>query len=112
MTRHLAAALLCWTVTATPIRAIDGDTIVVSAEIWPKVYVQETVRLARINAPELSSSEGKVARDFASRGLMQGRVSITACRREKYGRLLGEVYRGTENLSDVLAEGGMAVKQP
>jgi hypothetical protein len=44
MKGHLAAIVLCWIVSASSVRTIDGDTFVASIDIWPGLTATGHVR--------------------------------------------------------------------
>lgn len=108
----LVALLLCWSVTAVPVRTIDGDTFVASLAIWPGLTAKETVRVLGVDTPELKGATkeaGQRARAFTAQWLMQGDVRVYACQRDAFGRILATVTRGTDNLTVLLLDGGYAV---
>jgi len=71
----------------------DGDTPVVHRGSKPgEVIHGEHVRVEGINAPELSQPGGKEARDYATSICPPGTlVTLTASRKDKYGRFLARV---------------------
>lgn len=96
----------------------DGDTCTVDIDLGMTIWKRaETVRLARINAPELSGASarrGAASRDHLKE-LIEGKDIILATirdKREKYGRYLGEIWlkrgRGLVNVNDVMVEAGHA----
>lgn len=110
--RWLPVAVLCWSVTATPVRTIDGDTFVATMEVWPGITAKETIRVLGVNAPEMRGVTREAAvksRSFVARWLDQGDVRVYVCQRDAFGRLLGTVTRGLENLTTLLLDGGYAV---
>lgn len=85
------------TVPLTPITNHDGDTFKGTVELRPGLREDVTVRLDCYSAPELRADGGgvaetKVLRDFLSADA--GYTLRTEWKHEKYGRLLGEPYRG------------------
>lgn len=83
----------------------DGDTITVDIDLGLKVWVHgEKLRLHGINAPELRGDTydlGLCARDYL-RTLVLGQVITIVTKkdtREKYGRYLGDVFVGSDNLN-------------
>lgn len=96
----------------------DGDTCTVDIDLGMTLWKRsETVRLARINAPELSGAsakKGALSRDHL-KSLIEGKDVILATirdKREKYGRYLGEIWlkRGRKqvNVNDAMVEAGHA----
>src|SRR5436189_1486728 len=107
----------------------DGDTFTGRLEIFPLLYHEGRVRLARVNAPELSATGGKEAAAFSA-GWLGGApwpintalryqlasasiypLIVVALGLDNYGRLLAEVYRTMDgrNLSSDLLSSGNAV---
>lgn len=85
--------------TTTPVNGIvDGDTLHVVWDLGRDVYVNETIRLYGIDAPELPTEAGKAARAYVTEWFEThctdyGFVLRTIKdKREKYGRYLGIVY--------------------
>lgn len=96
----------------------DGDTCTVDIDLGMTIWKRgEVVRLARINAPELSGEDAKrgaKSRDHLA-SLILGKEIILATvrdKREKYGRYLGEVWlrrgRRTININDAMVDAGHA----
>ena len=85
--------------SASVISVYDGDTITVSVDMGFHITQTMSVRLARINSPEVrgdSSTEGLEARDYL-RSILLGKKVILVThkdRKEKYGRYLADVYLG------------------
>lgn len=82
----------------------DGDTItVLDAD-----NVQHKIRLAGIDAPELKQAFGSKAKQGLS-GMVAGRdVRIAWRSRDRYGRILGEVYAGGRWVNREMVEAGLA----
>ncbi len=76
----------------------DGDTLVVEIN-----GQKENIRLLDIDAPELDTSEGKVAKAYVS-GLVEDKVLSVQHNniRDKYGRLLATLYVDGKNLKERL----------
>ncbi len=101
-------------VPAQLIRVIDGDSIVVDAQIWPRQRIRTTVRLAGIDAPELNSrcaAERERARQAATRLAAffgESRLYLHDIRLGKYaGRVVAHVLREDQAnpAADLLAAG-------
>ncbi|HEY8378751.1 MAG TPA: thermonuclease family protein, partial [Nannocystis sp.] len=99
----------------------DGDTCTVDIDLGLSLWKRgETVRLARINAPELTGSsakKGAKSRDHL-KSLIENQDVILATirdKREKYGRYLGEIWLVREgrfiNISDAMVAAGHAKYQ-
>lgn len=96
----------------------DGDTITVDIDLGLATWIRgEKIRLARINAPEVSGTErpqGLLARDFL-RNQINGKdivIQTFKDKKGKYGRYIGDIWlqEGEEwiNVCDLLVEKGFA----
>jgi endonuclease YncB( thermonuclease family) len=99
----------------------DGDTVYVKLDVGFDLTVYARCRIAGINAPELSTAEGKIAREFASKALPVGtEVMVTSQGWDKYGGRIDAVltlvhpmvYMGLTytNFGLLMLEAGQAVK--
>jgi len=72
------------------IRVVDGDTVNVEIDLGFNINFTQPLRLHGINAPELSTDEGKVIRDILKQKIEGKIVTIQTIkdRKEKYGRYL------------------------
>jgi len=110
----LPMIILCWSVTVHPadiIRSLDGDTFEARIPIWLGLVAVERVRLLGVDTPELkgtTKAAGLAAKQFTSDWLARGPVEIEACRRDAFGRVLGKVNRGGDDLGDALLATGHA----
>ena len=103
-------------VEAQVIRVVDGDTLVVKAQIWLGQTVEVEVRLAGVDAPELKGKcreerEGAIrARDYLARLSASGHVRLTDIKRDKYGgRVIANVSTDdTPDFSAALRAHGLA----
>lgn len=96
---------------ATILRTIDGDTYECDVDLGFHIHVQEKFRLARINAPELSTTDGKNVKAYVMDLLTQhgSTVTLKVSHQDKYGRWLAElILRDGTNLNDYLLEHNMA----
>ena len=101
------------------VKVYDGDTITVVARpqgsAMGSAPREFSVRLSRIDAPELRSADSsekvaaRLARDFLARHVLDRCVTLSCCRKEKYGRVLAEVVCRGVNMSDALVAAGHAV---
>lgn len=105
-----------WTVPATVVRVIDGDTVVVDLDLGWRVYRNsEHIRVAGINAPELSTEAGKDARSVAMSLLRPGdRVTVTSQAKPSFERTVGSITIhadvGDHDFGDAMVEAGQAVR--
>jgi micrococcal nuclease len=98
----------------------DGDTCTVDIDLGLHSWIKgESLRLLRINAPEVKGNEreeGLKSRDFLREQILGKEVIIETFKdeREKYGRYLAEIWLQKEsgdyiNINDLLVEKGFAV---
>lgn len=78
-------------------RVVDGDTLIVDIDLGFHVRIEETVRLARINTPDVVGFNSKGIDDPAAKYIFShcppGSIVILGITRaEKYGRWLAEVW--------------------
>ena len=102
--------LLCLTMSLLPghvKRVIDGDTFILFHVGTPN---EERVRLLGVNSPEKFQPHFFEAMAFTETWLNQGPSILTACKRDSFGRLLGTVARGPEDLGHQLVSAGLAVE--
>lgn len=96
----------------------DGDTITVDIDLGLGTWIHgEKIRLARINAPEVSGEErpqGLESRDFL-RSKIDGKSIIVQTMKDKkgkYGRYIGDIWfqEGEQwlNACDLLVQNGFA----
>ena len=103
-------------------RVIDGDTIVCDIDMGFYTQLNEqTIRVARINTPELPTAEGYRAK-ARLQNLIEGKEIVIKTEKsnhktngfnifsgkDKYGRWLGEIFYNSENISDLLAKENLA----
>lgn len=113
MRQHLLISLLlCWTVSGTLVRAIDGDTFEARLSVWHGIEVIERIRILGVNTPEKrlkTMKEWVGAYAFTDTWLKRGPFMVESCERDSLRRALGKVYRGKEVLSDELIKSGHGV---
>jgi endonuclease YncB( thermonuclease family) len=96
-------------------RVIDGDTIVVQVDLGFKVWAEKTLRLARINSPELSTPAGVISREYLNKYLLvdnKAAINFLSKKLDVYGRSIAEVQVSNSSegfLSDLLVVSGNAV---
>jgi endonuclease YncB( thermonuclease family) len=89
-----------WTVPATVLRVVDADTLACQLDLGWHVSYEAKVRLAGLNAPEMSTEAGGVARSWVVARLMirvgddygTRPIIVTSHSLDKYGRVLGTVF--------------------
>jgi len=95
----------------------DGDTIHCGIDLGMDIAVHDTIRFYGLNAPELATPEGKVAKAFVEQWFASNTVNgqfiiqTVKDRREKYGRVLGTILSmdRAHNLNADLIAAGQAV---
>jgi endonuclease YncB( thermonuclease family) len=84
-----------WTVPATVVHVVDGDTVKLRLDLGWNIYLETNCRIDGIDTPELNTAAGKKARDWA-RGQLPPGAAVTYVSRQldKYGRPLGQLLYG------------------
>jgi len=95
---------------AALVRVIDGDTVRLTLDLgFGLERVDQSYRVARINAPEMSTPEGPPAK-VALEGYLAGKSLVAnTSKPDKYGRSLVELYADNVNVNDWLTANGWAV---
>lgn len=95
----------------------DGDTVKVNIHSWPAVIGQEiSIRIRGIDTPEIRGEECQEEEDlgYKARDLVAAlasdaqRVEIRQLGRDKYFRLLGELWIDNQSVGALLIEQGLA----
>lgn len=101
-----------WFIPAMVVRLIDGDTVVVHMEIMPGFVLHEAhVRVQGINAPEMNTTAGKIAKMAAEVFLPINSVILLAMEdTDKYGRMLAKITMSDgKSFGDLMVSTGNAV---
>lgn len=87
----------------------DGDTVECRIDLGLGIFKAETIRLNGIDAPEMSTAEGKAAKKELEQLLQDKQVIISTAndKREKFGRLLGVVVLNGINVNQLLIKKGL-----
>lgn len=100
-----------YTYKAAVIDVIDGDTIIADFDLGFGIWLRnQSIRLAKINAPEMKGETLKAAtesKDFLKKLVLNKWVTIRTekDRKEKYGRWLGTVIvEEDKNLIEINTE--------
>lgn len=94
----------------------DGDTFKVTINEWPAIIGENIgIRIAGIDAPEMSDNRPKIqklaiqAKEFVALKLNEaGKIELFNLRRDKYFRIIADVYVDGEYLNDLLIEKNLA----
>lgn len=108
---------LYWYKIKNIVKVYDGDTITVDIDLGMGITRREVIRFYGINTPEIrgeSREQGLISRDWLSEKLLnasQVYVKTYLDKSGKYGRLLGELYINSEevSLNEQLVQEGLAV---
>lgn len=101
-----------WIIPAMVVRVVDGDTVVVHMEIMPGFVLHEAhVRVQGINAPEINTPAGKVAKTAAEALLpVNAVITLTMEATDKYGRMLAKItMTDGRSFGDAMVASGNAV---
>jgi len=81
-----------YTFLAKLVRIIDGDTLLLNADLGFYIKAQVRVRLAGVNVPPANKAKGKKAIVFLNERLTRNNLVVESRSKEKYGRYLGYIY--------------------
>ncbi len=100
---------------ATAIKNHDGDTITVSIPDWPSVIGDKIeVRVLGVDTPEILGKcadeklKAGIAKEFTANFIKDKQVLLKNIQRDKYFRILADVYVGENSLSSELLKQGLA----
>ena len=85
------------------IRVVDGDTI--RAEIKGK---EIKIRLVEIDAPEMNQPFGAQSKNFLNRLLYEKDVTLISQGKDRYGRVLGNLFSNELNVNMLMVKFGFA----
>jgi micrococcal nuclease len=80
--------------TATVLKVIDGDTVDVEVDLGMHTFTKTRLRVLGINAPEVSTESGRLARLWGRMVLPMGAfvtIKTQKDKTEKYGRWLASI---------------------
>ncbi len=97
-------ALNAQTIQGKVVRVSDGDTITILDE----GKVENKVRLNRIDAPEKKQAFGEVSRKYLATMVAGKFVKVEWAKKDKYGRILGDVIVGEVNVNLRMVQAGLA----
>ncbi len=94
-----------------PVRYLDGDTVELDVDLGMRIWIRLICRLYGINAPEMDTPAGPMVLERLTT------FHISQCRtyrdrRDKYGRMLVELFDGGRNINRVLFDEGLVAKYP
>ena len=110
--RALGKGVIPGPVPARVLRVIDGDTVVVRAAIWPGQYIDVSVRLANVDAPELRSHCKQVRdRAWRARNVLHSMIAGTTINLHdiRHGKYAGRVVARARTIDgEAISEGLIA----
>jgi endonuclease YncB( thermonuclease family) len=105
---------------ATVERVVDGDTLVVNIDLGFNVTLTNVhLRIYGIDCPEKATEEGKDAMRYVKEWIAlddmynvikpkQYKITVRNHKKDKYGRILGELFYINESLGELLVKAGHA----
>jgi micrococcal nuclease len=97
------------------VKVVDGDTVDVVLDLGFGVSIKQRIRVKGINCAETRTRDveekgkGLTAKAFAEDWFSHGELIVRTHKDDKYGRMLGEFFRGEENFAESAIFGGFAV---
>jgi micrococcal nuclease len=99
---------LAYLYKAEQLRVIDGDTLEVLIDLGFHSFTQQRIRLAQLNAPEITSASGRAARNFLTDLLTDAKTIVLQTHKaDLHGRYVAHVFASPRKLSidDCFAKG-------
>lgn len=92
-------------------RVVDGDTVDLHVDIGFRAMMHLRIRMAGIDAPERYNEGGIEAMAWLTGRLLNENLVLVSQKGDKYGRWLGLIYVGDEDVSvnAQMIEAGQAV---
>lgn len=81
-------------------KVLDGDSFTIDLD--------QTIRLANLDAPQLEFCYGKEAKGNLEGLILQKYVKIERVGRDKFGRMIGMVYLNDELVNEIIVRNGWA----
>ena len=95
---------------ATLLRVIDADTVVLDLDMgFHQARLRQSYRLLRIDAPELTTPAGIVARSALVDYLPGKDLVVQTHKSDSFGRYLVDLWADGQNVNDWLVVNGHAV---
>lgn len=76
--------------TGTTVRAIDGDTLIFSADLGFNIFHSIRVRLSQVDAPEMDTPKGVLAKRILGQYCMLP-AKLKTIKLDRYGRWISEI---------------------
>ena len=90
--------------TGRAVKIADGDTFT----LLDASKVQHKVRLTHIDTPEMGQAYSQKAKDALGYLLKGKTITVKTTSKDRYGRVLGEVFTGSVNVNQMMVAGGYA----
>lgn len=100
----LATAALADSLTGRVVAVTDGDTL----QVLTPDKVPHKIRLLGIDAPERTQDFGSVAKGYLSDLAFQKTVTVEYRKKDRYGRILGKIFREGLDLNLEMLRAGYA----
>jgi len=96
-----------YTFLADLVRVIDGDTVVLEAQLGFYMKAEVRLRLSGVSASSANTAKGKKAIKFLHQRLIKSHLVVESRKRGKYGRYIGYIYyhRIHSKFEDILRYG-------
>lgn len=95
---------------ATLVRVVDGDTVRLDLDLgFYEWRHDQSYRLLRVNAPEMSTPEGVAAKAWLETFLAGKNLAAHTEKSDHFGRYLVELMADGLSVSDALVAAGQAV---
>ncbi len=83
-------------------RVLDGDTFKTKRSIYGTRYV----RIPKVNTPEKGERGYAQAKKFTNKLLYNKKITLDPIRKDKYGRLVADVFQRGRSVSKILKKKG------
>jgi endonuclease YncB( thermonuclease family) len=93
-------------------RVVDGDTVVARVDLGFNTWRNDKFRFAHINAPEMKTAEGPVAKEFLAQWIVaQKSLTFYSKGQDKYGRWVAVIWGDdlTVSINQIMLDKGLAV---
>jgi len=89
------------------VKVVDGDTVILNADLGFNIQTKITARLAGIDVPETGSPGSEQTRKFVETRLTKNNLIVESRTKDKYGRYLVYIYyhRSATKFEDILRSG-------
>lgn len=100
---------MTWTVPATVLRVVDGDTLQVELDLGWHLSLKVMIRLSGVDTPEMRTLLGRQAKAYVEALLPVGsKITVISNELDKYGRTLATVITPLgDNLTELLIRDGV-----